>query len=246
MGQANECNGALLTAVPAAAPKPRSWRRRWGRRLLVVAVVLGGLYLGRAPLLRTAARLLIVDEPPWPTSCALVMGGDRSGERAIQLYKDGAVTEFLMIPWRPRRLQRLGVAPSAADVMRGFLRDAGLAGQSLTVLAPGIRTDYERAHRLRAWLEQHPDARVTALCHAFDSRKLRWIFDRVLGPEYAPRVRLRALRHRWYDETDWWQNMDGVRDVLNAGLGLGHFWLVGECDEEWHEWDPDEYEKTLR
>ena len=241
-------DGAALASEPApgsAWPGKISRRRRWGRRLLVAALVLACLYLCRARILRAVGGFLIVDESP-AGSALLVLGGDRCGERAIDLYQSGAATEIVLLPWHPGRLEIMGIRAPFASALRLRLRERGLPEQAVTVIPGDVHTAWEGARCLRDWLEGHPDAELTAVCPQFSGRKLRHIFDAVLGPEAAGRVRLRGLRHRWYDETEWWQNKDGLKEVFNAYLGLGHVWFNGEGTEEWREWEPDQYEKTLR
>src|SRR5262245_23931207 len=199
---------AIAAAPVEDAPAKSVRRRRWRRRLLIAALVLGCLYLCRVPLLQSIGRFLVVDEPGDATS-VLVMSGDRCVEQAVEMFQDGSVTEILILPLHPGRLEEMGIRPSFQSVLRDQLRARRLQEEALKRIPGDARGEWEGARCLADWLQQHPGARVTALCDQLAGRKHRRIFDTVLTPEQAGRVRLRALRHRWYDETNWWQSKDG-------------------------------------
>lgn len=247
MGDPNETPAPGIAAVAEAADVARPpRRRRWRRRLLIVLALAAGLYFGRAPILRQVGRFLTVEEPSPATYQVLLLGGDRCVEQAVADYRDGAATAILMLSWHAGRLQQYGIRPKYADVVRQQLRADRVPADALTVIPGDVHSEWEVGRCLRAWLEQHPDAQVVALCHQFATRRYRHILDQTLGAEYAGRVRLRALRHRWYDETKWWRDKDGVKDVFNSYLALAYVYLHGEGTEEWREWSPEQYERTLR
>lgn len=232
-------------ASVAAGPDKSVRRRRWPLRLGIAILVLACLYLCRVPLLQAFCRVLIVDEPGDATS-VLVLGGDGCGEQAIKMFQDRSVTEILLLPGRPGRLQQMGIRRSFQSVLREELRARRLPEEAVKRIPGDVGSEWDGARCLGNWLQEHPGAEVTALCDRVASRKLRRILDTVLGPEQASRVRLRALRHRWYDETNWWQSKDGIKDTFNSYLALGHVWLNGENKQEWAAWEPEDYEKSLR
>jgi hypothetical protein len=213
---------------------------------LAAAFLLACVYYFRAPALRGFAGLLVVDEPPPDADALLVLDGDRCFEQAARLYHAGGAGRVLLNEHRPGRLQQMGILPSFTELARRQLTAARVPGQALEVLPGETRSNWDRARLLRDWLCQHPGARVTVLCDRFGSRQRRCILDRVLDPEEAARVRVYALPHRSYRETDWWRSKQGILDLFDAYVVLTFTWLVGEDKDEWREWDPEAYERALR
>jgi hypothetical protein len=215
------------------------------RRGAIALAVLACLYLFRAPLLRSAASALAVDQPREATTALLLLNADRGPRRAAECYREGRAGSVLLIEEWPDRAVQMGVLPPREDVLRRNLEAEGVPEAAITVLAGRATSDWERARRLRKWLAEHPGATVTVLCDRFGSRRLCHIFAATLGPD-ATRLRWWAAADRRFDENDWWRHKEGFLRLFSAGAGLGYVWLVGEDREEWRAWDPDGYEKSLR
>jgi hypothetical protein len=234
--------------VPAPPKGARPGRfRRVARRSLSVLLLLAGLYLCRAPLLRALASGLVVDQACTSADRVLLLGGDRCHDEAAALWEAGEVQGILLVGRRPGRLVRLGILSSRVDLDRRELRARGVPGRALAVLGESVRDDWDMARALRGWLAGHPDppASVVLLCDQLGSRRVRLILDRTLGKALAGRVRVRALPGRDFDDTNWWQSKAGLAHLFDCCVGLGYTWLCGEDDEGWREWQPEEYERDL-
>jgi hypothetical protein len=229
--------------VPPLRPLHRL--KKWAVRLLVLASVALVLYFFRAPLLRTAGRALVVDEGMQPGDVLLLFGADRGAEQVAQSYREGSTQRVLVLEGPPGRLERLGVVDSAGTQARKALDRQGVPEAVLTVVTSPGPGAWNRARGLREWLEANPDARVALLCDRFNSRRLRLVFQRILGDELAGRVHWCAVPSRGFDETNWWQNNAGLRAGVNGYLRLAHVYFYGENPQGDQEWDPDQYEQTL-
>jgi uncharacterized SAM-binding protein YcdF (DUF218 family) len=220
--------------------------RRWWRRGLVPILILGTcLYLFRAPILQSVAAYLVVDERG-PADYVLILDGDGRYDRAASLYHSGSATRILLVESRPKRLERMGFRPSYITLSQRELAARGVPQDAVTVIPGQSRTDWDRARRLREWLQQQPAMSIVVLCNRFGGRRLRYIFDEILGADYAGRVRVSALPERGFGESDWWQNRQATVYVFDSYLRLAYDRLSGEDSEEWREWDPQEYSKKLR
>jgi hypothetical protein len=222
-------------------------RRSWGRGLLVALVLGACLYGFRAPVLRSIAGYLVVDQPAATADYLLILpDADRRYDHAAQLYHAGSATSILLVERRPKRLERMGFQPTFEAMSQRELTARGVPANAITVIPGKARTDWERARCLRDWLREQPPVRVLVLGDRFGGRKLRYILDQVLETEYASRVRLRALPDRSFDESDWWQYRGSTILMFDAYLNLAYARLCGEETEEWREWDPEEFKKSLR
>lgn len=232
-----------LAPLESAAPPGKSTnKKKWRRRLLVAFLVVSCLYLFRVPILRFAAGLLIIDEAPHEFDCLLLFEGTQRFGTAARLCQEGAATRLVYIERAPYRLVRMGLIPSLTTLTRLRLRALEVPEEKLTILEGACRTDWDRARRLRAWLKKKPDVTVVVLCDQFGSRRVRRIFDRVLGSEYAHRVQVSPLAEPTHDPSNWWERREGLIDFFNSAVALVFVYIIGEDREEWREWDPKEYD----
>jgi hypothetical protein len=228
-------------------PAEKQRRRSWRYGLLGVVLVAACLYTFRAPILRGVASYLVVDEPFAAADYVLIQPyGDGRYDRAAELYHEGRVRSILLVKRRPTRLERMGLVPTFEALTQQALTARGVPAEAITMIPGPVRTDWERARSFHTWLEHQSVVRVLVLCDRFGGRKLRYIFDQMLGPNYAARVRLLSLPDREFDESNWWQKRSGAVDIFDTYVRLAFTRFVGEGSEEWREWDPKEYEKTLR
>jgi hypothetical protein len=249
-GSHSEDRAPLAAAPGQNTDQPRR-RLSWKVRLLLATLLLTALVLFHAPLLRSVARLLVLEGPLVPTDAVVIVG--RSGpyqsvpfDVVADLYHQGMVGAVVLIEDRSSRLVRTGILPTLESVVQRELDARRVPTRTLTVLAGEYRTGWDSAQALRDWLQEHPQAHVTLLCNQFGSRANALIVRTVLGTETAWRVHWRALPDSRFDVTNWWQQRHGIVAVLGSYIGLVHTYVVGEPAEQAARWDPDEFERTLR
>jgi hypothetical protein len=239
--------GHAVQEVGGSAKGARKPKRRWWRRGLLVALVLGvSLYWFRVPILRSVATYLVVDEPVETTDYLLILPGvDRRYDDAARRYHNGCASHILLLQRRPGRLERMGLQPTFEALSQRELAARGVPQDGITLIPVGVRNDWDRGRFLREWLQQQPDVRVAVLCDRFGGRRMRHIFDDTLGANCAAQVRLISLPDRLYDETNWWQHRVATVDLFASYIRFAYARLWGEPPEEGHEWDPDAYIRSL-
>jgi hypothetical protein len=220
--------------------------RRWPRRLLVLALVLGTCYLARCPILRGAAWLLISEDAPEATDYVIPLEGEGQLTEAVRLYRDGQITGVLLLSGPLEPAQVLGILPSEEEEARRTLARQGVPNCQLVVVSVEHGSDWDRIRRLGAWLAERPTTKVTILCSRLHSARCRHLLRTVLAGEVLSRIRLRALSHPDYDEGNWWHTKQGSLDFFNSLLSYAHLRLCGEHREERPAWNPDQYEKSLK
>jgi uncharacterized SAM-binding protein YcdF (DUF218 family) len=233
--------------INPAATWLRRAARRWTRRLLIVLMVAGVAYVFRAPLLRAAAGILVVETAvPERPSRIVILGGDHRYDWAAQAIRDGRAEGLLLVQVRPTRTQQLGIVPTAETVHLRELKNRGVAENVIQILPAQARSVCEYVQYLRAWMEQNPDSTLIVITDRFYSRQDRITSRRVLTDEQLARTSWVALPNREFDESNWWQVRSGG---LNFGYGiltLTHTWLSAEQPEPGEPRTPDELEIVAR
>jgi hypothetical protein len=240
---------------PAAAPSadsvvPDRPRRPWRRRLIVLAILLVGILVFHAAILRSLADLLVVNEPITPTD-VVVIGGTSGPYRSIpidevtDLYRQGHVREVLLLENRSSRIVQAGIVPPLETIVKRELAKRNVPQKTLTVVAGEYRTVWDMARALRDWLEERPDVHATVLCSEFESRCNARIIRTVLGPKTGQRVHIRALPDKRFGPSNWWHTRQGIVELLGAYITLTHACVFGEPSET-PRWNPDHFEKSLQ
>jgi hypothetical protein len=203
-------------------------RRRWRRRLTILAALLLAGAMFHARLLRGIAWGLIVDGRRGPAPAVLILDGDRQFDSAAELSRGGAAT-ILVYRCRPDRLVRLGIMPRGDETARRELLQRGVSDQDLEILAGESASRSRIAAALGQWLADHPDQTVNVLCDRFTSRTWKIVLQRAVAPALAANIQIVPLSNRQYDETNWWRSKPGTMAFVNSYIRLGfHYWHSGD------------------
>jgi hypothetical protein len=213
-------------------------------RLVVAGLLLAGVLLLHAPLLRGLVAPLIVNQPTeqFDAICFSAWGETPDGDRCYDVVKelcaknpDSVVfpnRRVLIVAPSPSRLEEIGVTPSFESLSRRELSARGISDESLTILHGKHGGDSATARAIAGWLGQHPDATVTLLCDQFRSAYVRRALDAVLDPAMAARVHIHPLASRRCDQTNWWKSRAGFRAFGTGWLVYLHgLWYGGKTAE---------------
>src|SRR5262245_32540511 len=206
----------------SSQPDCRPFFRRWGRRLLIFAILGGVAYLYRVPILRTAGSVRVSNDGFVPSTRVAIRDGDRRYEAAAGVLAAGRAEGVLIVQEAPTRLQQLGVLPTGEVKDRRELARLGVPDERIELVLGQARTAWDWTQQLGGWMDRHPGATVLVLVNRFDSRHDRLVLRRVLSAEQFARIRLAALPHREHNERTWWHHKEGVLAFGNRFLALGH------------------------
>jgi hypothetical protein len=226
-------------------PGRRPFLRRWGRRVLTIAVLAILAYLFRTPLLHSAGSVLVSDDGFAPCTRVAVRDGDRRYEAAAAVLAAGRADGVLIVRQAPARLQEMGLLPTEEVKDRRELTKRGVPDDRIELVPGAARTAWDWARQLGGWLDRHPDATVLVLVRRFDSRHDRLAFRRSLTADQFARVRLAALPHREHDERTWWHHKDGMLAFGQRLAALTHAWVNGDCGAGPDLRTPDELEGMI-
>jgi hypothetical protein len=243
----------MTTTITSPAEKTETAtppRRRWGRRLIGMALFLGVLFLCRAPILQFLGGLLVKNDELTATDAAVIMG--RSGpyravpvDEVAELYNKGQVKQILLIEDRSSRIVKAGIVPTLESVMTAEFVKREIPTTILTTLAADYSRGSEMWSALSGWLIEHPDAHVTVVCDQFYSRGNACHAGNILLASEFARVHWHAVPDKRYDVSNWWHTRFGVLEVVGASISLLHAYIIGETTEAASPWNADDYERRL-
>lgn len=227
--------------MPGHVARNTPIRRKWRRRVVILAALLLAGWLFHASILRGLATGLIVEDrlpegrplqdQPAPEPVVMLLDGDRQFDLAAQLYDAGAAT-ILIYRSRPNRLVRMGIMPPGDEMARRELLKRGVSNERCEILAGTSSRRASIAVALTAWLKEHPNQTATVLCDRFTSRTWNVVLKRAAQPDVAERIRIAALPNRRFDESNWWRSKPGTLAFLNSFISLGfHYWHAGDEQE---------------
>jgi len=239
----------------------RPVRRKWPSRrvvrsaaILVVSVTCIAFFY--EPTLRGLASILVVDESSSlaesvsPPNCVLVVEGDADTagryDETARLCRENGVRRVVLIRFSPDPIVQSGATLPLHIQGRRALVAVDVPTETIEVIPGDARNTWEAVRQLRPWLKDRPAVRLLVLVHRLRSRHQRYVFDSILDPSVAARVSVHGLKKPGCNEANWWKSRHGMRAVMFAGLELMHAWCFGESRPSPSDWDPDDYERTLR
>ncbi len=203
------------------------------------------LWCFRAVLLRSAAGVLIVEDSLEQAEYVLPLNEPAQTREAVRLCRAGQTSRILILAMQPDRVHQLGIVPAEGHQTKQEAVSSGLSEDCVRIMRSEARGEKARVRLLGEVLAEDQTVRVIVLCDRFDSRRWRALCRSVLPGDAAARVRVRALQHPVFDESNWWQHKEGWLAFHDATLSYGYDLANGEDAEEQPQWNPDQYERSL-
>jgi uncharacterized SAM-binding protein YcdF (DUF218 family) len=180
--------------------------------ILLLAVVVAGVWLQRAPLLRGAANLWIVFDPVTQSDVVAILGGDFEGRPfvAAELYKKGLVSKVLVSQVADTRSSEVAaIIPGHSELNRRVLLKLGVPDASIEMFGQSNRNTNNEAVALRDWANRHGISRIVIPTEIFAARRVRWIFDREFAGSPV-RLAIASFEPRHYTRAEWWKTEAGM------------------------------------
>ena len=207
----------------ADEPAP-SFMARWTRRaatlLVILVVTMGILYLARLPLLVWTGGLLRHADPVEASDAIAVMrGGTLARElAAVDLYGAGyaPIVVLTVSPERPivAELERRGLgATSTSDDRVGFLVEAGVPLEAITVLSRTVTSTHAEVFLLAEWADSRDLERLIVVTSSYHSARTRLVVDKIFG-DRPTQVIVHPAPVTDFAPESWWRNRVVLRDVL--------------------------------
>jgi hypothetical protein len=226
----------------AAARKTRR-RTRW----LLLAVIVVGMFVFHAPLLRRIGGWLCVDDGLQRADYLVLLpsvSGDGSLARsAANEIHEGTVRGVMFFAMPPTRGEQCGALPSFESGFRGQLAEAGVAESRVMSIPGPSRTSWEAARALGIWLGEHPEVRVAVLCPEFRGRYERYVVSTQISSSDFSRVAF--ITYPNAASSNWWTSRETIQMVFQNYIRLGFVALNGETGHDAQPWSYDEFLRDL-
>ncbi len=214
-----------LAPGPILPPIENPLVRRWRRRLIRLAVVVGILILLIAlhrPLLAGFAGLFRVDDPAPSDAILVLLGGPANRPTlAAELYGKGLAPRILIgTSTDDPQAQVNETLLAIGDMVR-----LGVPRSAIHVMPGLVTSTQHEAAKLAEFSAQHPLKRVTIVTTSFHTARARWIFRKVLKGKNID-IRMAAARHPQFDERTWFRSDEGLVLYFSEAIKTLYYRLV--------------------
>jgi uncharacterized SAM-binding protein YcdF (DUF218 family) len=193
--------------------------------LLMLAMLIGLVYLVRYPLLRFAGGWWEVGDQPERADAIIVLGDDNfAGDRAAEaagLFHEG------MAPLVVASGRLLRSYAGIAELIARDLETRGVPTSAIVQFPQRAANTREEALALRDLAKNRGWGRVLVVTSNYHTRRARYIFRKVFPPQVT--VLVVAARDSDYDPDRWWQTRQGRK--------LFFLESVGYLTAVWDLWD---------
>jgi uncharacterized SAM-binding protein YcdF (DUF218 family) len=185
--------------------------------LFFLVLLLIALYAVRQPLMRMAAHMWVVSDPPERADAILVLGdddfaGDRAA-RAAQLYSAG---------WAPVVVasgRRLRPYAGIAELIERDVENHGVPSTAVLRFSHDADNPIDEAKALNGFVSGRRWHRVLLVTSNYHTRRSLYIFRKVLPIQVS--VDVIAVEDSSFDPDTWWKSSEGVEIFAHEIFGYG-------------------------
>jgi uncharacterized SAM-binding protein YcdF (DUF218 family) len=183
--------------------------------LVFLAVLLGGIYLARHPLLRFAGQSLVVEDPLEKSDAIIILSDDNfyadRATRAAELFRQKLAPVVVASGIRLR--------PNAgiAELMTHDLIERGVPRENILPFPQDADNTREEAQVLQKLVREKNWKSVIVVTSNYHTRRANYIFGKIFANSVT--VRMAAARDADYDPQHWWEHRKSVKHYFHEIVG---------------------------
>jgi len=206
--------------------KYTNWRNERGGiissliALVFLAVLLGGIYLARRPLLRFAGESLVVEDPLEKSEAIIILSDDNfyadRATRAAEVFRQKLAPVVVASGIRLR--------PNAgiAELMTHDLVERGVPRENILPFPQDADSTREEAESLQKLVQQKNWKSVIVVTSNYHTRRAKYIFEKVFPKGVT--LRVAGARDADYDPEHWWEHRKSVKRFFREIVGFVVAW----------------------
>jgi uncharacterized SAM-binding protein YcdF (DUF218 family) len=168
-------------------------------------------FVFRAPLLRSAASLWIVNDPVPHADAIVILGGGLEYRpfAAARLYTNGCAKTILLTRPELSPTAQMGLTVPEFVTARQILLTNGVPETAIQMISTNVTTTRDEALALKSWVLGTKAHSVIIPTDIFHGRRVRWIFAKTLRDTGAA-VHVVSVDLPRYAATNWWRHEEGL------------------------------------
>jgi uncharacterized SAM-binding protein YcdF (DUF218 family) len=201
-------------------------RRALNGVLLAVLLVVAVAAIFHRPLLRLAAEVLVVNDPPQHADAIVVVAGGTPSREAVaaDLFREGWAPRVVVSrPYMPpevRELNTLGVRPLDLQAeARVTLEKYGVPADRIVSLGVTVMTTEPELAVVHDWARAAGDRRVILVTSSAHTRRVQVIWSRESRQSHIEGLVVAAPSSEFAID-DWWHRRRAAEALLHEYLGL--------------------------
>jgi uncharacterized SAM-binding protein YcdF (DUF218 family) len=183
-------------------------------------------FLFRAPLLRTAANLWIVNDPTPHADAIVILGGGLEYRpfAAASLYSNGCAKTILITQPELPPTAEMGLTVPEFVTAREVLLRLGVPATAIQMLGTNVSSTRDEALALKQWVQDYHAHSVVIPTDIFHTRRARWIFNKTLRST-STGVHVTAIDLPAYTAANWWKHEEGLIAFQNEVVKSAYYRL---------------------
>src|SRR5258707_4114353 len=188
--------------------------------LVFLAVLLGGIYLARRPLLRFAGESLVVEDPLEKSDTIIILSDDNfyadRATRAAEIFRQKLAP--LVVASGIRLRPNAGIA----ELMTHDLVERGIPRENILPFPQDADNTKEEAESLRKLVQEKNWKNVIVVTSNYHTRRAKYILGKVFAKDVT--IRMAGARDADYDPDHWWEQRKSVKRYFHEIGGYVVAW----------------------
>jgi uncharacterized SAM-binding protein YcdF (DUF218 family) len=200
------------------------WGKKWVKVCSVFLVIFLLLFAFRNRILHGIGNWLVKSDELILTDACFVLGGNsyERGLAAVVVYEKFPDQQFVATGGNyPYQILCLDTSMFEAELTKHMMVSKGVPSTQVAILTSAHST-MEESEEILSYCKTNNLTDVTVISSSFHLRRVRWVFEEKFESA-GIRVHFHGATAIEYDESNWWQNEEGLIMTNNEIVKLFYY-----------------------
>lgn len=201
-------------------------KKGWFKACLISLGIILFLFANRNEILNGIGNWLVKSDQLEMTECCFVLGGNsfERGLAAVQVFEKFPEQKFATTGGNyPYQILCLDTTMFEAELTKHMMVSKGISPEQIDTLTSAHST-MEESDEIMKYCKERQFQHITIISSAFHLRRVRWVFADKFE-DAGIKVNFHGATAIEYDQTNWWQNEEGMIMVNNELVKLLYYFI---------------------